>query len=63
MKIKTRKEFSSVPEGTEGIAEPDGVLWKITWDLPKRYFGLKPKPLVDWFDKSEFAQYLTVVEQ
>jgi len=54
MKIKTLVKFSGVPKDTTGEAERDGDQWKITWDLDRT------KPLVDWFDESEFKQYLEV---
>jgi len=54
MKIKTIVEFSGVPKDTTGEAERDGDQWKITWDLDRT------KPLVDWFNESEFKQYLEV---
>ena len=55
MKIKTLVPFSGVPEGTTGIAERDPEYhnnWKITWDLERS------RPLSDWFDQSEFDEYL-----
>lgn len=61
MKIKTLVEYSGVPKGTTGIAEIEKdrpfskkKMWKITWDLPRT------KPLVDWFDESEFKENLEV---
>jgi len=70
MKIKTLIEFSGVPKGTTGIAEIEKdrhftkeKLWKITWDLPPKLFGMKRKPLCDWFNESEFKQYLIVEKQ
>lgn len=56
MKVKTTREFASIPVGTTGTAtkEKDGT-WKVKWDLPKS------KPLVDWFDEIEFRDYLVVI--
>ena len=55
MIIKTKREFLGVPVGTTGKAEleKDG-LFRITWDLTTS--------LTDWFSKSEFEEYLEVVE-
>ncbi len=61
MKIKTLVKFSGVPKDTTGTAEHDENLWKITWDLPPKLFGMKRKPLQDWFDQKEFDKYLEVV--
>ena len=62
MKIKTLREFSGVPEGTEGKAEWDKTSWKITWDMKTDALG-RPrfKPLVDWFSKEEFKQFLVKI--
>lgn len=61
MKIRTNKEFSGVPKGTTGEAHIHEDLWKITWDLPKRFFGVKSRRLEDWFDQDEFDKYLVVL--
>jgi hypothetical protein len=55
-KIRTKVEFSGVPKGTTGTSEVDGKEFKITWDLPNR-----AKPLVDWFSKDEFEQFLEII--
>ncbi len=61
MRIKTNHEFSGVPKGTTGEAHIHEDLWKITWNLPKRVFGLDSIPLEDWFDQEEFDKYLVVL--
>ena len=68
MKIKTLVEFSGVPKGTTGIAEIEKdrpfsktKMWKITWDLSPKLFGMKKKSLSDWFDESEFKEYLVKI--
>ena len=59
MKVITRVDFSGVKKGTGGIAVRDDIdgkiEWKVTWDLDRI------KNLVDWFDESEFEQYLEKV--
>jgi len=63
IKIKTKRSFSGIEVGTTGTAEIElkatsgRNLYKITWDLPDR-----SRPLVDWFDQSEFKEYLEVIE-
>jgi len=57
-KIRTRVEFSGVLTGTTGHdlradPSPAGYTVGIQWDLPGR-----TKPLVDWFTKDEYDQYL-----
>jgi len=55
-RVRSRIAFSGVPKGTTGIVlEPDRklVTLPIQWDLPGR-----SKPLVDWFSKSEYKDYL-----
>lgn len=55
MKIKTLVPFAGVPKETTGIAERDPKFhnnWKVTWDLERS------RPLIDWFDQSEFDEYL-----
>jgi len=53
MKVKSKVEFSGVPQGTTGIAEKDeNDLYKVTWDL------VRTKPLVDWFNEFEMGKYL-----
>jgi len=63
MRIRTTVEFSGVPKDTTGecIREKDTPyskkkIWKVTWDLPRS------KPLSDWFDQSEFDEYLEVLK-
>lgn len=59
MKIKTLREFSGVPQYTEGEAERDGDAWKITWALTTHADGTpRYKPLVDWFTQDEFDSFL-----
>lgn len=62
MKIRTKVEFSGVPQWTTGNAEKDGKLWKITWDLTHHMSGRpRLKPLQDWFDQKEFDQFLEII--
>ncbi len=63
MKVKTLVEFSGVPKGTTAkcvkVEKPSWnkkQSYKVTWDLPRS------KPLIDWFDKDEFDEYLVVVK-
>lgn len=53
--IKTKVDFSGVDKGTTGTAEKDGSLWKITWNQNRS------KLIEDWFNESEFAQYLEII--
>jgi len=59
MKIRTLREFSGVPKGTEGEAEKDGKTWKVTWNLTRDFLGTpRHKPLVDWFTQDELDSFL-----
>jgi hypothetical protein len=67
-RIRTRVPFSGVPAGTEGtiIAAdqlPAGHTVAVVWDLPHRPFGAEQRPLVDWFSKREYRQFLVKVER
>ena len=64
-KIKSLRDFSGVPKGTEGIIDEDygkGVM--VAWDLPDRPLhgsnprGFPVKPLRDGFDKETELQFL-----
>ena len=48
-------DFSGVPKGTTGTAQRDGELWKITWNQNKS------RLIEDWFNESEFEQYLEMI--
>lgn len=55
-------EFSGVPTGTIGQViradkSGEGYTLAIQWELP----GRPGKPLVDWFTKNEYDQYLREV--
>ena len=61
-RIRTKIAFSGVPKGTEGTAafEKDtvkNVVWRITWELQGVRASQK-RPLVDWFDQSEYDEFL-----
>ena len=62
MRMKTNREFSGVPKGTEGDVEKDGKLWKVIWDM-KTHSGGRPrfKPLVDWFSEDEKKEFLELI--
>ena len=58
--------FSGVPKGTTGDAVRDDmgnkIEYKVTWNLTHDSMGLpRTRPLVDWFDESEFKQYLVKI--
>lgn len=62
MQVRTRVQFSGVPKGTEGVAEMDDKLWKVTWKLPFDSIGRpRTQPLMDWFNQEEFDQFLDVI--
>lgn len=63
LKIRSLREFAGVPKGTTGIAEIDPTsngLYKITWDKLETMRGIpfKNRPLEDWFNQSDFNDYL-----
>jgi hypothetical protein len=56
-KVRTKILFSGVPQGTMGKIvkiEPTADGWKVAveWNLER------PIPLVNWFTKDEYEQYL-----
>jgi hypothetical protein len=71
--IRTRVQFSGVPEGAKGrVVKSDYIgLGRddneniegmydvvIEWNLPNRQFRTQQRPLQDWFNKDEFERYL-----
>ena len=69
-RVRSKVEFSGVPKGTEGIVLPqDRTGWPVAWNLPHEGHIYSPegsttfvKPLVDWFNNWEAAQFLEPVE-
>lgn len=58
-RVHTLVEFSGVPRGTVGRvirADPSdgGYTLAIQWELAER----RAKPLVDWFARNEYEQFL-----
>ena len=75
-KVKSNRDFSGVPKGTDGLIVEDyntGI--KIAWDLPDKpipknktpqeiakMWAIQPEcPLRDWFDKQTELQYLDLL--
>jgi len=73
-RIRTRVDFSGVPQGTQGVIDEDyGTGVMVAWDLPNRplpagyrvHSGRPPAVtglLRDGFDKRKELGYLEVVE-
>lgn len=69
--VRSLIEFSGVPKGTHGKVirmdqgEGRGAIVAVEWDLPARttiagreFQVQRTKPLVDWFSKDEYEDYL-----
>ncbi len=61
--VKTLTDYSGVPKGATGKVShtdktTDGWLVGIDWQLAARHFGTEPRPLRDWFTRSEYNEYL-----
>ena len=69
-RVRSKVEFSGVPKGTIGLVLPkDRTGFPVAWDLPSEGHIYSPegsttfvKPLVDWFNNWEAAQFLEPVE-
>ena len=69
-RVRSTVEFSGVPKGTVGLVlSKDGTGFPVAWDLPHEGHVYSPagsatfvKPLVDWFNNWEAAQFLEPVE-
>lgn len=65
-RVRSKVDFANVPRGTVGLVlAKDRTGWPIQWELPGEAnvdgpgdHVRFPKPLVDWFDDWEAAQYL-----
>lgn len=73
-RVKTKRDFSRVPKGTEGVIDEDyGPGITVAWDLPDRplppgYREYDGKPVVqsgllrDGFDKETELEFLEIVD-
>ena len=69
-RVRSKVEFSGVPKGTVGLVMPkDRTGFPVAWDLHHEGHIYSPegsrtfvKPLVDWFNNWEAAQFLEPVE-
>lgn len=65
--VRTTIAFSGVPAGTEATViqadrSRDGFTVALQWHLPADPArGFSGKPLVDWFDKSEYDRWIEEV--
>lgn len=69
-RVRSKVDFANVPKGTVALVlEEDHTGWPVSWDLPHEGHLYTPlghttfvKPLVDWFNSWEAAQFLEPVE-
>jgi len=62
--VKNKIPLSGVPEGTRGtvaaVSYAGNLRYEleVQWHLPHRRFGMKLKPLSDWFTRDEYEDFL-----
>jgi len=61
LRVRANREFSGVPQGTEGNVYPAGNSWPDTDSVAIHWERYEEDVLIDWFSFSDL-QYLDVVE-